>query len=247
MKINSIKSSLTLSASIMTVLVFMQGASFAQKHHVPTGGRLAIVVDEHLSALRAAPSPSARLIERLSRGRFVAIIARNSGPEGLTFYRVKITRRRSGWIQSDALISSSQAADDDRLMRLIRSSEDFELIARARIFLEAFPNSSLRPTVLLLYGDTAEALSEKLSREAGRRLDQKEIAASGAPEFSYFLNYNALDRYNRQNAHFIFYRNAKQFHYDGAVWREIVHRYPNSPEAVEARKRLATLAPFLKN
>ena len=101
--------------------------------------------------------------------------------------------------------------------------------------------------MLLLYGDTAEALSEKLSREAGRRLDQKEIAASGAPEFSYFLNYNALDRYNRQNAHFVFDSRAKQFHYDGADWREIVRRFPNSPEAAEARKRLETLGRLLKH
>src|SRR6185295_6869410 len=110
----------------------------------------------------------------------------------------KINRRRNGWIQSDAVVSSWRAADDVRLMRLLRSSEDFELIARARIFLETFPKSSLRPAALLLYGDAAEGISEKLSREAGRRLDQKEMAASGAPEFSYFLNYNALDRYNRQ-------------------------------------------------
>lgn len=245
MKINPIKSSLTMGASIL-VVVCLQGTAFSQKRRVPTGGRLAIVVDERLSALRVAPSLSAKLIERLSRGRFVAIIAKNQSQDGLAFYRVKISRRRNGWIQSDALISSAQAADDARLIRLIRSAEDFELIARARIFLEAFPTSSLRPTVLLLYGDAVEGISERLSREAGRRLDQKEMAASGAPEFSYFLNYNALDRYNRQNAHFVFDRNAKQFHYDGAAWREIVRRYPNSPEAVEARKRLETLAPFLK-
>jgi len=218
-----------------------------QKRRVPSGGRLAVVVEERLSALRVAPTLSAKLIERLSRGRFVAIIGRTQNQEGLTFYRVKVSRRRSGWIQSDAVISSTRAADDVRLMRLIRSAEDFELIARARIFLEAFPTSSLRPAVLLLYGDAAEGMSEKLSREAGRRMDQKEMTASGAPEFSYFLNYNALDRYNRQNAHFVFDRNAKQFHYDGAAWREIVRRYPNSPEASEARKRLETLAPLLKN
>ena len=246
MSINPTKISRTLFASILVVSC-LQGTAFGQKRRVPTGGRLAIVVDERLSALRVAPSLSAKLIERLSRGRFVAIIARNQSPDGLAFYRVKITRRRNGWIQSAAVISSSQAADDARLMRLIRSAEDFELIARARIFLEAFPASSLRPTVLLLYGDAAEGISEKLSREAGRRLDPKEMAASGVPEFSYFLNYSALDRYNRQNAHFVFDGRAKQFHYDGAAWREIVRRYPNSPEAVEARRRLELLAPFLKN
>ena len=246
MNINPIKSSLTLSASILVVLS-LQGTLLGQKRRIPTGGRLAIVVDERLSTLRIGPSLSARLLARLSRGRFVAIIAKHKSPDGLTFYRVKVNRRRQGWIQSDALISPSQAADDGRLMRLIRNAEDFELIARARIFLEAFPTSRLRPAVLLLYGDAAEAISEKLSREAGRRLDQKEMAATGAPEFSYYLNFNALDRYDRQNAHYVFDPKAKQFHYDGAAWREIVRRYPNSPEAAEARKRLETLAAFLKN
>ena len=245
MNVNPIKSSLTLSASILVILC-LQGTLLGQKRRIPTGGRLAIVVDERLSALRIAPSLSAKLIERLGRGRFVAIIAKHKSADGLTFVRVKVNRRRNGWIQSDALISSSQAADDERLMRLIRSAEDFEMIARARIFLEVFPASRLRPAVLLLYGDAAEAISEKLSREAGRRLDQKEMAATGAPEFSYYLNFNALDRYNRLNAHYVFDPKAKQFHYDGAAWREIVRRYANSPEAAEARKRLERLALFLK-
>lgn len=244
MRANSIKSNLTWAALIL-VVACLPGTILAQKRRVPTGGRLAIVVDERLSALRVDPSLSARLIERLSRGRFVAIVAKYKSREGLSFCRVKVTSRRNGWIQGEALISSSQPADAGRLVRFIRSSEDFELIARAKIFLEAFPTSSLRPTVLLLYGDAAEGVGEKLSREAGRRLDQKQMAANGAPEFSYFLNSNALDRYNRQNAHFIFDRSAKQFHYDGAAWREIVRRYPRSPEAAEARQRLERLAMFL--
>ena len=74
-------------------------------------------------------------------------------------------------------------------------------------------------------------------RQVGR-----ELPADGAPEFSYYLNYSGLDRYNRQGVTFIFDRSAKQFHYDGAAWREIVQRYPNSSEAVEAKKRLEALA-----
>ena len=64
----------------------------------------------------------------------------------------------------------------------------------------------------------------------------------GAPEFSYYLNYNGLDRYNREGVRFQFDRAAKTFSYDGAAWREIIKRYPNSSEAVEARKRLEVLA-----
>jgi hypothetical protein len=54
----------------------------------------------------------------------------------------------------------------------------------------------------------------------------------------YYLNYSGLDRYNRQGVTFTFDRAARQFHYDGAAWREIVRRYPRSPEAAEARNRL---------
>jgi hypothetical protein len=245
-RINPIKSSLTWVAAAIVVVACAPGTTQAQKRRIPTGGRLAIIVEERLSALRAAPTPSARLIERLSRGRFVAIVAKHKNQDGLSFWRVRVNRRRNGWIQSEALISPSEPADAGRLVRLIRSAEGFDMVARAKIFLEAFPSSWLRPTVLLLFGDAVEGICEKLSREAARRLDQKEMAASGAPEFSYFLNSNTLDRYNRQNAHFLFDRSAKQFHYDGATWREIVRRYPHSTEAGEARKRLDRLATYLK-
>jgi hypothetical protein len=229
------------------VIVCFALPTLAQQRRIPKGGRLAIVVDDRLSALRRAPNLSARLVERLSRGRFVAIIATRHDRNGVTFYRVKATRRRSGWIQSDAVVSSSQAADDQRLMRLIRDSKEFELVARARIFLDAFLLSPMRPTVLLLYGDAAEGVSDKLSNEAARRLDEEKIAANGAPQFTYFMNFNGLDRYNRQGVKFVFDHVAKRFHYDGAAWRQLVQRYPNSPEAAEARKRLDSLSAFLKN
>jgi hypothetical protein len=64
------------------------------------------------------------------------------------------------------------------------------------------------------------------------------MTAGGAPVHSYFLNYNGIDRYRRQGVVFTFDSAAKQFHYDGAAWREIVRRYPQSPEAEQARARL---------
>jgi hypothetical protein len=76
-------------------------------------------------------------------------------------------------------------------------------------------------------------------------LDEKEMAAGGAPLFSYFLNYNGLDRYRRQGIAFVFDPAARLFHYDGASWREILRRHPRSPEAVDARKRLETLSPVV--
>ena len=152
-----------------------------------------------------------------------------------------MTRRKRGWIQSNALVSPARTTDDQRLLRLIRGSEDFDLIARARIFLEIYPGSSLRPAVLLLFAGAAEEAARKLARDAGRRLNPEEMVAGGAPEFSYFLNFNELDRYNRQGIRFVFDPATKGFHYDGAAWREIIRRYPQSLEAVEAGKRLKPL------
>ncbi|MCA1555470.1 MAG: hypothetical protein LC747_02150, partial [Acidobacteria bacterium] len=138
-------------------------------------------------------------------------------------------------------VSPARAADDEKLMRLIRGSEEFDRIARARIFLDNFQRSPLRPAVLLLFGDGVEQAAAKLSRDAVRRLDEREMAAGGAPIDSYFLNFNELDRYNKQGITFIFDRATKHYHYDGESWREIVRRYPRSLEAAEARKRLDAL------
>lgn len=210
----------------------------AQRRSAPQGGQRAVVVDERLAALRDEPDFSARLLQRMSRGRMVSIMGTRRAPDGVVFYRVAVTRRTRGWLQSEAVVSPSRAGDDERLLRLIRGSEEFDRIVRARIFLDLFSRSPLRPVVLMLYAEAAEAAAERLSREAGRRLDEREMAAGGAPRFSYFLNYNGLDRYNRQGISFVYDRTSKQFHYDGAAWREIVRRHPQSSEAAQARARL---------
>lgn len=219
--------------------------SFAQKPRVPPGGHLAIVADERLAALRNSPDPAARLIRRLGRGRFVSIRGASRTRDGLTFYQVAINRRTSGWLQSEAVIASWRAGDDERLTRLLEGADEFDRVARARIFLEAFPRSPIRTKVLLIYGDAAEEAAAKLTREAERRFERRELPAGGAPEFSYYLNYSGLDRYNRQGVIFIFDRAKKQFHYEGWAWREILRRYPNSPEATAARTHLDSLSPTM--
>ena len=234
---------IAIAASIITgsAFQFSQRQIFAQKRRIPPGGHLAVVVDERLAALRSAPEISARLLRRLSRGRLVSIRGASRSRDGLMFYRVAATRRTSGWLQSEAVVTSWRAGDDQRLFHLLAGADEFERVARARIFLDTFPRSPWRPQVLLLYGDAAEAAAAKLSREAERRFERTEIPADGAPEFSYFLNYSGLDRYNRQGVTFVFDRATKTFHYNGAAWREIIRRYPKSPGATEARKRLEAL------
>ncbi|MEP6911256.1 MAG: hypothetical protein ABI923_00795, partial [bacterium] len=224
---------------LLVLVLLVTSNGLAQKRRVPPGGHLAVVIDERLAALRSAPDLSAKLLNRLNRGRLVAIRGATRSREGITFLRVAVTRRTSGWLQAEAVMAPWRGNDDDRSLRLIQSSEDFDRLARARLFLDAFPRSPLRPQVLLLFGDAAQQAAEKLSHEAGRRLDQNEMTAGGAPEFSYFLNYNGLDRYNRQRITFAFDQRTKSFRYDGAAWRELLRRYPQSPEATEARKRLS--------
>lgn len=235
-----IRRTLILFSFSISILLCAQLTLAQQKRRTPVGGRLAVVADERLAALRDAPSLSAHLLQRMGRGRLVAITGTRRA-DGVAFYRVNVTRRTHGWIQSEAVYSPTRAGDDEHLLRLIQASDDFDRIARADIFLENFPHSPLRPTVLLLYGDSAEEAAVRLSRDASRRLEEKEMTAGGAPLHSYFLNYNGLDRYNRQGINFIFDAATKRFHYDGASWREIIRRYPHSPEAAEAHKRLETL------
>lgn len=233
------------SLPVILLLIGHAGSSnqaSAQRPRIPPGGHLAVVADERLAALRSTPDPSARLLRRLNRGRFVSIRGSSRNREGLLFYQVTVTRRTSGWLQSEAVFSSWRSGDDARLARLLDGADEFDRVARAKIFLELFPRSPLRPKILLIYGDAVEEAAAKLSREAERRFEKRELPTSGAPEFSYYLNYSGLDRYNRQGATFIFDRATKKFHYEGWAWREIMRRYPNSPEAADARKRVTNLS-----
>jgi len=227
----------SLSILLLAFNLYFTNAS-AQKQKAPTGGRLAVVVDERLSALRATPDLHGKLVRRIARGRLVAIRKVRFSTDGVAFYLVNVSSRTSGWIQREAIASPSHRGSDVSLLKLIESSHDFDRIVRARIFLNYFPNSSLRPRVLLILGDTAEKAAEKLSREASRRLTND----LPAPEFTYFLNYSGLDRYNRQSVAFLFDKRTRSFHYDGSAWRELIRRHPNIPEAGEARERLRILS-----
>ncbi len=218
----------------LSLIFFSQTFAIAQRKP-PTGGRLAIVVEERLAALRATPQLNGRLVRRLGRGRMVAIRSAKTSADGITFFLVNVTSRTHGWIQREAVASSTRAGDDQRLLRLIERSQGFDRISRARIFLDHFTRSPLRPEVLLLLGDTAEQLAVQLSMDAARRLKDDRIEA---PEFSYYLNYTGLDRYNRQHVGFVFDKSTKRFHYDGAAWRELIRVYPRSSAASEAKRRL---------
>jgi hypothetical protein len=230
--------SLRVFSVVIFLFVAVVPSAVIARRRPPPGGRLALVADERLSALRSIPELSGNLLRRLGRGTLVAIKGERRSRDGIVFYKVNVTLRTGGWIQRDAVFAPSRAADDDRLLRLIKASDGFDRVVRAKIFLDNFTGSELRPEVLLIYALAAEDAATHLSRDAARRLDEKEMNAGGAPMFSYFLNFNELDRYNRQGITFLFDQNAKQFRYDGEGWQELIHRYPRSPQAGEARKRL---------
>jgi hypothetical protein len=221
--------------ALCVLLILFAANTILAQRKPPAGGRLAIVVDERLAALRATPQLNGKLVRRLGRGRMVAVRSTKTGADGITFFLVNVTSRTHGWIQREAIASPSRPGDDRRLLSLIERSQGFDRLSRARIFLDHFPRSPLRPEVLLLLGDTAEELAAKLTNDASRRLNED---LGDAPEFSYYLNYTGLDRFNRQRVGFVFDKLSKRFHYDGAAWRELVRRYPRSPQAIEARKAL---------
>jgi hypothetical protein len=200
----------------------------------------AVVADERLAVLRDAPSLFAKPVQRMRMGRVVQISAVKEA-DGVTFYRVSVPPNNYGWVQADAVFGKFRRGDDERMAKLVQAFDGFEQIECGMLFLETFPSSALRPAILLLLGDLLEEVAIKLSNDATRRLDKRAMAASGAPLHRFYLNFVSLDRYRRLGIGFLFNSSAKLLHYDGATWREIVSKFPNSNEAIEAKKRLESL------
>jgi hypothetical protein len=203
-------------------------------------GSTAVVIDETLSVLRQKPSLFAPAIQRMRRGRVVKILGAAEA-DGVKFYKVTALPSGAGWIQSDSVFGSFRSGDEERLVRLIQATDGFDQIEIANEFFNLYPKSQFRPTVLLLYGDLLEDVAAKLSKDSNNHLSRREMAASGAPVHSYFLNFVSLDRYRKLGITFLFNPATRAFHYDGASWSEIVSKLPTSPEAVEAHKRLDSL------
>lgn len=218
--------------------IFKNKSAAAQKPKI--FGSSVVVIDEKLAVLRARPSLFADSVQRMRRGRRVQITDERTA-DGVTFYRVAAAPNNAGWVQSEAVFGKFRRGDDERLARLIQASDGFDQLEIATSFLEMYPESPLRPAILLLFGDLAEETAARLSRDATRRLDRREMTASGAPLHSFYLNFVSLDRYRKLGIVFLFNSNTKTFHYDGETWREIVSKFPQSSEAVEARKRLDSL------
>lgn len=199
----------------------------------------AIVVDERLSLLLTQPSLYAIPIQRMRPGRNV-IVLRSKQADGVTFYEVKTSPNApvSGWVQAEAVIGNFRRDDAQRLVELVQASDGFTQIERAVFFLSYFPDSELRPSILLLLGDLIEEECLVLSKNATTKFKRREMAASGAPLHSFYLNYSGLDRYRKFGIRVFFNISTRSFHYDGGSWLEILGKFPKSQEADEAQKRL---------
>jgi hypothetical protein len=209
-------------------------------------GNAAVVIDETLGVLRVRPSLFSDAVQRMRRGRKVQIIGEREA-DGVKFYRISALPKVSGWIQTDAVFGKFRRGDDERLARLVQASNGFDQLEVAVQFLEMYPESALRPAILLLFGDLAEEIAVTLSRNAAKRLSRREMAATGAPLHSYYLNFVSLDRYRKLGVIYLFNSDTKNFHYNGETWKEIIKKNPNTNEAAEAQKRLDSLKEKLES
>jgi hypothetical protein len=203
-------------------------------------GSTAVVIDESLSVLRDKPSLFAEPVQRMRRGRKV-MIQNVVEADGVRFYRVAAPPGNFGWVQADAVFGPFRPSDEERLARLVQAADGFDQIEIANEFFNLYPRSQFRPAILLLYGDLLEEIAAKLTKDSGSRISRREMAASGGPVFSYYLNFVSLDRYRKLGILFLFNAATRSFHYDGASWNEVVSKFPTSPESLEAHKRLDSL------
>ncbi len=206
----------------------------------PEIGQTAVVIDETLSVLRKNPSLFSESVHRMSRGRKVQVLGVTEA-DGVKFYKVTVPPKNFGWVQADAVFGRFRYGDEERLSKLVQATDSFDQIEIAQQFFALYPDSRLRPALLLLYGDLLEEAALKLTKDAGSRLSRREMAASAAPMHSYYLNFSYLDRYRKLGIIFLFNPSTRQYHYDGAAWKEIGSRFSASPEAAEAIKRLESL------
>lgn len=241
------------STLLLTIAVFCGAASAQTKKPTtpaksrpataaksPEIGKTAVVVDETLSVLRTEPSLYSVPIQRMQRGRNVQILGVTDA-DGVKFYKVAAPPRNFGWVQADAVFGKFRGGDDERLARLVQALDGYDQIEAANQYFALYPESKFRPAILLLYGDVIEEIGFKLSKEATNNLKRTEMAASAAPLHSYYLNYVKLDRFRKLGVIFLFNSNTKQFHYDGGSWAETIKKFPGTPEAAEAQKRIDSL------
>jgi hypothetical protein len=240
-------SQIRLIAACAFALIAAMIATAQSERKIFLPGARAVIFDERLSALRAGPDVKARLKQRMRRGRRVGILGMATAKDGAKFFRVAVSRNTRGWVLADAVIRPGAAADAERLMRLIEETKDEFTKARlARLCADEFRATNFAPKALMILGEAAEGEAAKLSRDAKRRIGDGASDAgpdtgpnAGLARRDFMLNYAGLDRYNRIGVTFDYDAASDKIVYDGAAYRKLIRRYPQSPEAQAARKRLS--------
>src|SRR5262245_33042015 len=235
-----------LIAALALAIVAAPAAPAQSKRRVFVPGQRAVVFDERLSALRDRPDIKAPLKQRLRRGRRVGILGSGAAKDGAKFFRVAVSRNTRGWVLADSVIRPGNAADAERLMRLIEDTKDEFAKARlARLCADEFRATNFAPKALMILGEAAEGEATKLSRDAKRRVGDgdSEAGADTGPNArlarrDFMLNYAGLDRYNRIGVTFDYDETSDRIVYDSAAYRELLRRYPRSAEAQAAREKL---------
>ncbi len=238
-------------AMLTAVITDLSAAALAQgraRHPQRVAGQRAVIIDDRLAALRAAPDVRAALIQRLSRGRVVGLLKTTAAKGGPPWHQVFVTRRTRGWVLAESLVRSGRAEDATRLLKLIEETkDDFNRAKLARLCADEFRATPAAPRALLLLGEAAEAASKKLTLAARRRVgDDGETeadtpAARPAARLSrreYLLNHTGLDRWNRAGITFEYDTVNDQIIYDGAAYREVMKKYPRSEATANARQAL---------
>ena len=227
---------------IITLLCFFSfSVQAAEKEPWNADGqfRRAFVIDDGLSALRKSPKTTSTCLRRLRVGRKIFIISSIKNQHGIKYYYIAVTRRTRGFIDAAAIISPSQAGDDARLMRLIEASKGVEKIILAQILVNNFPKSRFCPDALLAEGEAAEKIALELSKKISRRLPEQLDKELGLER--YLLNNPALDKYSRLGINFYVDEKESLYFYDGAVYKQILNRYPRSLAASRAKEKLQIL------
>lgn len=183
----------TIILCALSILPFLTISTKAKRG--PTfPGRRVIVIDESLAALRERPDLRAPLIQRLRRGRVVGLLAGEIRRDGEVFHRVAISRNRSGWVLAAAIVRPGSRSDGERLLRFVEKSEDdFARVTLALICERFFRESPEARRVREILDATLIRVADRLTRDARRRLGERDIESRRA----WFLSYAGLDRYNR--------------------------------------------------
>ncbi len=203
-----------------------------------TPGQRAIVIDERLSVLRTQPDIKAPLSQRLRRGRVIGIRGAKKSKDGQQFLRVSVTRNTQGWVLAEAVAKSGNAADAERLLKLVEETDDDFIKARlAKLCADEFRSTSSAPRCLLKLGEAADRAADRLTRDAKRRVGDEEPSA-GLSKRDYFLNFVGLDRYNRVGVIFDYDEKTERIVYDGEAYRELARRYPKSGDVQVATEKL---------